>query len=290
MWLPLIKFLREPEMQIRDCWAEIDGQRMHYLNCGSGPAMILVHGLLGGSFCWRFNLEAMAERFTVYALDLPGLGLSAAPRTLDCSMGAQAQRLLGFMEQAGLAQVDLIASSWGGGVAMLLAALTPRVRSLVLAAPVNPWSYWGHERVQFFSGRLGSFLVRYGPRLPLARRYHRPAVEAMYGDPARISPGTLEGYAALSRTKNRGHNLVDILRSWQRDVESLHKSIANIRAPALLVWGTCDRAVDPRSMDALERALPRCRRAVLPGVGHLPFEEVPEVFNRLVLDFADRRE
>ena len=277
-------------MQIRECWAEIDGQKMHYLSCGTGPALMLVHGLLGGSFCWRFNIAALAERFTVYALDLPGLGVSSAPRTLDTSMGAQAQRLLGFMEQAGMEQVDLVGSSWGGGVAILLAALTPRVRSLVLAAPVNPWSDWGRERIKFFSGRLGSFLVRYGLQWPLARRYHLPSIQAMYGDPARIAPGTLEGYTTLVRTRNRGHNLTTILRSWQRDLESLRTAITGVQAPALLVWGTSDRAVDPRSMDALEGALGRCRRAVLPGVGHLPFEEVPEVFNRLVLDFAGRQE
>lgn len=274
-------------MRIQEHWAEIEGQRLHYLQSGSGRAIVLLHGLLGGSFCWRFNMEALAERFTVYALDFPGLGLSPAPHTLDCSMKAQALRLLGFMEQMHLDRVDLVGSSWGGGVALLLAALTPRVHSLVLAAPVNPWSEWGRQRVEFFSGRLGSFLVRYGLGLPPARRYYRPSIEAMYGDPSRIAPGTLEGYVALSKTKNRGHNLVSILRSWQQDVQILSGAIARVQAPVLLVGGTQDRAVDPHSLDALERALPKCRRAVLPGVGHLPFEEVPEVFNRLVLDFVD---
>lgn len=274
-------------MRIQDHWAEIEGQKLHYLKSGAGPAILLVHGLLGGSFCWRFNMEALAERFTVYALDLPGLGLSPAPRTLNCGMQAQALRLLGFMEQMRLDRSDIVGSSWGGGVALLLAALTPRVRSLALAAPVNPWSEWGRERVEFFSGRLGSLLVRYGLGLPLARRYHRPSLEAMYGDPSRIAPGTLQGYVALGKTKNRGHNLVSILRSWRQDVQALNGAIARIQAPVLLVGGTCDRAVDPRSMDSLESALPKCRRAVLPGVGHLPFEEVPEVFNRLVLDFLN---
>ncbi len=274
-------------MRTQDHWAEIEGQRLHYLKAGAGPAIILLHGLLGGSFCWRFNMEALAERFTVYAPDLPGLGLSPAPRRLDCSMQAQARRLLGLMEQMRLDHADLVGSSWGGSVALLLSALTPRVRSLVLAAPVNPWSEWGRERVEFFSGPLGSFLVRYGMRLPPARRYHQPALEAMYGDRSRIKPGTLEGYVELTKIRNRGHNLASILRSWRQDVQSLSTAIARVRAPALLIWGTEDRAVDPRSMDALEGVLPQCRRAVLPGVGHLPFEEVPEVFNRLVLDFVD---
>ncbi len=274
-------------MRTQDHWAEIEGRRLHYLKSGAGPAVILVHGLLGGSFCWRFNIEALAERFTVYALDLPGLGLSPAPRRLDCSMQAQARWLLGFMEQMRLDRVDLVGSSWGGGVALLLSALSPRVRSLVLAAPVNPWSEWGRKRVEFFSGRLGSFLLRHGMGLPPARRYHRPQLEAMYGDPARIAPGTLEGYVELTKIKNRGHNLASILRSWQQDVHCLRAAITRVNAPVLLVWGDRDRAVDPRSMNALQSVLVKCQNKLLPGVGHLPFEEVPEVFNRLVLDFVE---
>lgn len=274
-------------MQIQEHWTEIEGQRLHYLQSGTGPALLLVHGLLGGSFCWRFNVQALAAHYTVFALDLPGLGLSPAPRKLDCSMKAQAARLLGFMQQMRLQRVAIVGSSWGGAVALLLAAITPRVRSLVLAAPVNPWSDFGRARLEFFAGALGTFLLRYALRLPMARRYYAPALEALYGDPSRIAEGSLEGYVALHQTKNRGHNLASILGSWRDDVQALYGAMARVQAPALLVWGASDRAVDPRSMGALERALPRCRCAVLPGVGHLPFEEVPEVFNRLVLEFVD---
>jgi len=56
----------------------------------------------------------------------------------------------------------------------------------------------------------------------------------------------------------------------------------------LLVWGSQDGAVDPRSADSLMMALKNCRVKTLSGVGHLPFEEAPEVFNRLVLDFIDQ--
>ncbi len=268
---------------IESCWAEVNGQRLHYLKAGYGPALLLIHGLLGGSFCWRFNIPVLAQHHTVFAVDMPGMGLSDAKRNCDCSMQAQALRLERFLEQENIDQADVVGSSWGGAVAILLAAASTRVRSLVLAAPVNPWSRQGGERIRFFSRGIGSFLLRYGLRF--GGRYHRPALEAMYGDVSRISRGTLEGYGELIRRKGRGHNLLGILRSWKHDMNALAEALPRVNARSLLVWGTSDGAVSPSSAVPLQRMLRSGRIVTLQGVGHLPFEEDPEVFNRLVLDF-----
>jgi pimeloyl-ACP methyl ester carboxylesterase len=88
--------------------------------------------------------------------------------------------------------------------------------------------------------------------------------------------------------RGRVHNLLNVLRSWERDVHALRGILAQVRAPVLLIWGTKDGAVDLRSAGALECTLPQCETALLPGVGHLPFEENPEGFDRLVLDFLAR--
>src|SRR5215470_14399799 len=101
---------------------EIGGQEFKYFRAGSGPPILLVHGLLGGSFCWRFTIPALAQGRTVLALDLPGFGESDAPRRLDCGMPAQVERLASLVETLAFEQVDIIASSWGGAVAILLAA------------------------------------------------------------------------------------------------------------------------------------------------------------------------
>jgi hypothetical protein len=82
------------------------GEQLRYLLAGSGPPVLLVHGLLGGSFCWRFNIPSFAQRRTVMALDLPGFGENQAPRHADCSMEAQAIRLAGLLERLKLGQVD----------------------------------------------------------------------------------------------------------------------------------------------------------------------------------------
>jgi pimeloyl-ACP methyl ester carboxylesterase len=268
-------------------WTEFDGERMHFAKTGSGPPLLLLHGLLGGSFCWRYNVPELARFHTTYAVDLHGLGLADAHAEADCSMQAQAKRLRAFIESTGLAEIDVVGSSWGGAIALLLAARTPAVRSLVLAAPVNPWSDFGVGRVRFCASRFGGLLIR--SLLPFSRRFHHIGLERMYADPARIRPGTLEGYSALLARRGRARSLVGILRAWDDDLKAVRAAISHLRIPTLLFWGSSDRAVDPRSAECLQKRMADCQLEVLPDVGHLPFEESPEVFNRLVLDFVERR-
>ena len=193
-------------MQTQTLTTEINGEQLRYLQTGSGPPVVLVHGLLGGSFCWRFNVAALSRRYTTLALDLPGFGENDAPPGLDCSMEAQALRVTGLLKQLGLERVDLVGSSWGGAVAIFVAAVSRRVRSLVLAAPVNPWSELGMGRIRFLNGRLGGTLLRL--TLPVSRPFHLTALERMYGDSARIPPGTLEGYSGMLLRPGRAHNIL----------------------------------------------------------------------------------
>jgi pimeloyl-ACP methyl ester carboxylesterase len=115
--------------------------------------------------------------------------------------------------------VDVVASSWGGAVALFLAARSRKVRSLVLAAPVNPWSDFGAERIRFLSSRLGGCLLRMA--IPLSSPLHRVALRRMYGDPGRIPDGTLQGYAPMLMRRGRVHNLLNVLRSWESDMRAL---------------------------------------------------------------------
>src|SRR5437879_13242770 len=100
-------------MDLKESWTEIDGLRIHYSQAGHWRPLLLLHGLLGGSFCWRFNVEALAEKHSVYAVDLPGSGLSDAPPSTDCSMEAQARRLFEFIRKMEITEISVIGSSWG---------------------------------------------------------------------------------------------------------------------------------------------------------------------------------
>ena len=266
---------------------------MHYLQSGKGSPLLLIHGLLGGAFCWRFNVPPLAKEYSVYAVDLPGSGLSdAAPQT-DCGMEAQATRLLQFIRELELKDVSVIGTSWGGAIALLLAAMddaaesqSRKIRSLVLCAPVTPWSLWGRKRIEFFKSPLGGCLLRM--IWPVSQLLHAIALKRMYGDPARISPGTRKGYASLILRPARARNIVNVLRSWRKDVDLLQGMIVRVKVPTLLAWGTRDGAVDIRSADMLRQVLPNCELALFDGVGHLPFEEIPDEFNERVLKFLSK--
>jgi len=201
-------------------------------------------------------------------------------------MVAQAQRVLSLLEQLKLENVDVVGSSWGGAIAMFVAAQSRRVRSLVLAAPVNPWSDFGAGRIRILKGRLGAALLRM--TWPFSRPVHRIAVKRMYGDPRRVPAGTIEGYSAQVMQPGRVHSILNSLRSWEDDVNALSQAIPRITVPSLLIWGTRDGAVDLRSAEHLRRALPASGLKLIEGAGHLPFEETPDEFNRLVLDFIER--
>jgi len=274
-------------MQIEKLTAEINGERIHYSRLGTGRPLLLLHGLLGGSFCWRRNMEALSQSHTVFALDMPGHGENDALRHVDCSMSAQVARILSLMERLSFEEVDVVGCSWGGAIAMLLAAQSAKVRSLVLAAPVNPWSTLGSGRIRFLNGRTGEVLLRIV--WPFSRPLYPTALARMYGDPTRLSAETVAGYVSQIMRPGRVSNNLNTLRSWEKDVHALREAIPQIKARSLLIWGTRDSAVDVRSADPLKQALPQCQLKIIQGAGHLPFEETPDEFNRLVLDFIDQR-
>lgn len=273
-------------MDIEKLVAEVDGEKIHYSRAGTGRPLLLIHGLLGGSFCWRRNMEAFSRQHTVFAVDLPGHGESDADCRLDCSMPKQAELASSLLERLNLEEVDVAGSSWGGAIAMFLAAQNAKVRSLVLAAPVNPWSNFGTGRIRFLNSRIGAAFLRMV--WPISHPLYRIALARMYGAPRRLSAATVKGYRSQIMRPGRLNNILSTLRSWEKDVDALRAAIPKIRARSLLIWGTRDGAVDVRSAEPLRHALPQCQLKLIQGAGHLAFEETPEEFNRLVLDFIDR--
>src|SRR5258708_3892483 len=274
-----------------ECWMDLDGARMRYLRAGSGPALILLHGLLGYSFSWRYTMPALAPYATVYALDLLGAGFSDRPRGIDHSMHGTALRVLKFAENLGIESFDLLGTSRGGAVAMAAAAegldaLTgaPRVRRLVLVAPVNPYSPHGKRLAPFFGSRLGAALFRgTTDRMPFLFPYfHR----RLYADRKRIPDGSLEGYVAPTAAPGLFEHGLSIVRTWTADLwelEALLPKLASI--PTLLMWGDKDPAVYVSSMEPLARHFANVQKVVFPCVGHLPYEECPQEFNRAVVRF-----
>jgi pimeloyl-ACP methyl ester carboxylesterase len=283
--------LPPPDVSIEERWATIDGARMRYLTAGFGPPLILLHGLLGYSFSWRFTIPALARQATIYAPDMLGAGFSDRPAELDCTFQGCARRLLAFADEVGIPSFDLLGTSHGGAVAMTAAARGTeqgRIRSLILVAPVNPWSAHGKQLARLLSGELASRLFL--GLVPHAKFAHSCVLRRLYGDPCRIAPGTLEGYSRPFEKPGGLEYGLRILSTWNKDLDQLEASLPKIRnIPTLLVWGGLDRAVDPASARMLQTRFRDAHLIMFDDVGHLPYEEAPDRFNQVIADFLRRK-
>lgn len=275
---------------IQECWMDFDGARMRYLRAGSGPPLILLHGLMGYSFSWRFAMPALAPLRTCYAPDMLGAGFSDRPK-IDHSMRATALRVGKFAESLGLDSFDLLGTSRGGAVAMCVAAdclqrRRPRVRSLILVAPVNPYSPHGRWLAPLCGTPFGSAIARMVlESFPSLYPYWHGR---MFADHKKIPPDSLEGYKAPLAIPGLFEHGLSIVKTWSADLGELEDLLPKLSSlPTLLMWGTDDAAVDFSSMEQLERHFPNAEKVVFRGVGHLPYEESAEEFNRALIGFFE---
>ncbi len=274
---------------VEECWMDIDGARMRYLRAGSGPPLILLHGLLAYSFSWRFTVPALAPYATVYALDLLGAGFSDRPRNLDHSMRGTARRVLQFAANLKLSSFDLLGTSRGGAVAMCaavesLAGAGPHVRRLILVCPVNPYSPHGARLAPFLGTRFGAAGFRFVvARMPFLFSYGH---SRLYADRSKIPADSLRGYEAPLAIPGFFEHGLSIVRTWTSDLRELEQLLPRLRdVPVLLIWGDKDPAVYVSSMEPLARKFHNAKKVVFRGVGHLPYEECPEEFNQTVVEF-----
>jgi pimeloyl-ACP methyl ester carboxylesterase len=290
---------------------EFDGARMRYLRTQPSaptparearlsasqattetpqPALILLHGLLGYSFSWRYTMPALAPYATVYAPDLMGSGFSDRPAGLDHSARATARRLLRFIERMGISSFDLLGTSRGGAVAMIAADECLRgtaklhLRRLVLVAPVNPYSAHGKLLAPFFGSPFGSALFRHVIlRTPFSYPYWH---SRLYGDRSKIPPDALEGYRAPLAKPGLFEHALSIASTWTADLRELQAILPKLASiSTLLMWGSKDSAVYASSAAPLAKFFPNSKVIIFSGVGHLPYEECPDEFNRELIKF-----
>ena len=278
---------------VEDCTAEINGVRWRYLHAGSGPALLVLHGFMAYSFSWRFVIQGLAKHYSVYAVDLPNCGFSQRSASLSGTLVSDAEHILSFIDHFGIEQCDILGTSRGGGLAIVFAGLLAergmlhRVRKLVLEAPINPWMRYGLTRIRVVRTRLGRIYA-----VHMARRF--PAIlkdffYKLYADPATIPSDSFNGYRAGLNPAGSFEHLWNIARSWMNDLQRIESALPLVESvSALFLWGNVDRAVAPDSMHELHRRWKNSAEYVMQRVGHVPYEEVPEEFNRIVLDFLLR--
>jgi 4,5:9,10-diseco-3-hydroxy-5,9,17-trioxoandrosta-1(10),2-diene-4-oate hydrolase len=277
--------VKDAHPRIEEAFALVGGAKVHYQRAGAGRPLLLLHGLVGSAKNWRRNISFLSRDSAVYAVDLFNMGQSDRVPGLDAGLEATADRLAAYMDAVGLDEADIAGHSHGGSVAMMFAARHPdRVRRLILFAPANPFCDLGDQLIRFYQTRFGIRIARLIPFLP--RMLKATALRRMYGDPSRVEEDTLDGYTQGLHIPGTVDHVLQIVQRWSVDMRLLRDALTGLAPkPTLLIWGDRDRAVGLSSARELQRTLPQSSLLVLPGVGHIPFEEMPEICNQAMHDW-----
>lgn len=277
--------MTKDHLRIEETFVLVDGKKIHFQHAGAGRPLLLIHGLVGSAKNWRQNIRFLAHDSSVYALDLFNMGESERIPGLDAGLEATADRLAACMNALGIDQADIAAHSHGGAIAMMFAARHPdRVRRLILFAPANPFCDLGNQLIRFYQTRCGVWFARHIPFLP--RMLKATALSRMYGDPSRVSLDALDGYTEGLHVPGTMEHVLQIVQRWFVDMGLLRSALPDLAAkPTLLIWGDRDRAVGLNSARELQQILRQSSLLILPGVGHIPFEEIPDVCNQAMRDW-----
>jgi pimeloyl-ACP methyl ester carboxylesterase len=268
----------------------LHGHPVAYYAAGSGPVVLLIHGITSSADAWRAVIPALAEEHTVIAPDLLGHGGSAKPRG-DYSLGAYASGVRDLMAALGHERATVVGHSMGGGIAMQLAYQFPeRVERLalissgglgkevgwVLRAATLPGAEW-----------VLPLLTRTGPREVLG------AASSILGRLGLRTPadvrGTALGLASLSDPKARRaflHTARSIMDPSGQRVSATDRLYLAEGMPTLIVWGERDPMIPAAHGIAAHALIPHSRLELFPDAGHYPFDEDPERFAAVLSDFV----
>ena len=275
-------------------YVTLHGKRRAYVKRGTGPAVLLLHGLACDHTTWAAVIDDLAERYTVIAPDLLGHGLSDKPRA-DYTLGGYANGMRDLLTVLGIDKVTVVGHSFGGGVAMQFAYQFPeRTQRLMLVstgglgAEVTPLI----KLIQV----PGWFRVVGLLTLPGLRHLETQALRAAA---AHGGIGTLRKYTRDldevadiveswkdRRTRFAIRHLVRAVIDWRGQIVTMSdRAYLSEAMPMAVLWGAEDQVI-PVAHAARARALaPDVRVDVLADAGHFPHKDHPEQFVRILDEF-----
>lgn len=251
----------------------VDGVGVHYIERGSGPPVVLIHGFGGHTYSYRYLIPDLARDHRVIAVDLKGYGYSERPAKDDYSLTAQARLVVRLMDELGIERASVAGHSLGGEVVMRIAAGWPdRVERLVFAASVSG------DRIPTLpvTPLIKPFVWLFG------RLFGRWLFRRMFYDKSKATKEVLEAYRRPYRIKGTGNAVYQTLRDARR--EGPVKS-SGIKQPVLILWASHERILPRRTLDSLLRRLPAAEVVHIDRAGHLLLEEQPEACNAAIRRF-----
>jgi len=273
---------------------ELHGHRVSYRTAGSGPVVLLIHGVAGTSEQWADVAPALAERFTIVAPDLLGHGDSAKP-VGDYSLGAYAVSLRDLLIALGHRRATVVGHSLGGGIAMQFAyeypvfcerlvvvssgglgrEVHPLLRAATLPGAELVLPLIASERVLGLGGALGQILARAGLRAG-------PDIAEM-----------ARGYASLADAGARSaflHTVRAVIDHNGQRVSAADRLYLSSMIPAMIVWGRRDPLIPAAHGEFAHGEMPGSRLEIFEDAGHFPHLDEPIRFAGVLRDFLEDTE
>jgi pimeloyl-ACP methyl ester carboxylesterase len=267
----------------------IHGHRRAFVKAGSGPALLLLHGLGCDHTTWLPVLAALSRRYTVIAPDLLGHGRSDKPRA-DYSLGGYANGMRDLLTVLGIDKVTVVGHSFGGGVAMQFAYQFPeRTERLLLVAPGGI----GREVTPIIRAiALPGFQLAMGlgtvPGVLQATKVGLRGLAATRLSPLRDLDEVADIVGHLSDRKARAAitHVVRAVVDWRGQVVTMaDRAYLTDAMPMCVIWGSDDRVIPAKHAAVAREIAPEAKVQVVPNAGHFPHKDHPQRFVKIVNDF-----
>jgi pimeloyl-ACP methyl ester carboxylesterase len=257
----------------------VGGRSIAYRTHGDGPPLILLHGFLCDSRCWRTQMTSLARQFTVVAWDAPGAGFSPDP-TDDFTIADWAEVLAAFLDALGVGRANVLGLSWGGMLAQELYRLHPgRIERLVLADTYAGWK-----------GSLPADVVE-KRRARCYRDASRPRREVVddWVPVEFFANASAELAAEMAEVVSDFHPLGFRLMARSLADTDTTSVLRTITVPTLLLWGDEDQRSPLSVAEQFHSVIRGSILIVIRGAGHVSNMERPDDFNAHVRRFLTER-
>ena len=264
----------------------IDGHVVHYVDEGSGPTLLLLHGNPTWSFDYRDVIRALRDQFRCVALDYPGFGLSSARPGYRYLPEEHAAVVVAFLDRLRLSGATLVAHDWGGPIGLYAAEQRPDTFEGLVLANTWAWPMTGDLPIEVASrlvgGPIGRMLIRrfnlfVNAMIPVGHRLRKlTTAEMTHYRNALATHDRREASAVFPRC-------ITASRAFLAEVEAGLEDVASL--PTLIVWGDADFAFRAKERRRWEQIFTDHHTVIVDGAGHFVQSDAPEEFATAIRDW-----
>jgi pimeloyl-ACP methyl ester carboxylesterase len=259
------------------------GVRLHYRDQGdpTGEPIVLVHGFGASLYDWQDWETRLAGHYRVISLDLPGHGLTSAPKHYQAHMDDLTGAIDALTSKLGVKRFVLVGNSMGGGVAWNYALQHPdRLDGLVLEDSVpppnpNPPARRGKSNVIIFNLMQSHALRGVLTHIDLSPLIHQ-GLDSAFVDKSLVTPALIQRYSDFSRAPGHRVILLNLQGGPRANPAAVNTVLGQLKVPTLVMHGQVDKLIGVAEGERTARTIPGSTLIIYPGVGHVPMEQIPD--------------